>query len=395
MESELVNFIKKNNFLIFLIFFTPVLALAETIIDDYKKYDVTKTKFTLEKSAKDLSYPWALSFIDKTNVVITEKDGGLYKVDVLSGKKQKIKHNIPHIDYDGGGQGGLLDVYFNPSDGYTYFTYSHKSSKLTRSKQLSKKSSTAIARGRLIENEIKDFEILLIAKPEFLENRHYGSRIAIKGDDLFVSFGERGQGMISQDPSKHPGSIVRIKTDGAIPADNPRSIEKKDWLPEIYVIGVRNPQGIAVSPHDDEIYFSSHGPRGGDHIGEVEFGSNYGWKDIAWGGREYYGLGIGDSPFKDKYKRPLISWVPSMGISSIQFYEGKAFPEWQGDLLVASLNGESLIRLDVENNEIVAKEIIFNDKIGRIRDFKIDYNGNIYLISDSPKSYLWKLSKIL
>ena len=373
----------------------PVLVLAETSIEDYREYDVTKTKYTLEKSAKDLSYPWALSFIDKTNVVITEKDGGLYKVDVLSGKKQKIKHNIPHISYDGSGQGGLLDVYFNPSDGYTYFTYSHKSSKLTRSKQLSKKSSTAIARGRLIENEIKDFEILLIAKPEFLENRHYGSRIAIKGDDLFVSFGERGQGMISQDPSKHPGSIVRIKTDGAIPADNPRSIEKKDWLPEIYVIGVRNPQGIAVSPHDDEIYFSSHGPRGGDHIGEVEFGSNYGWKDIAWGGREYYGLGIGDSPFKDKYKRPLISWVPSMGISSIQFYEGKAFPEWQGDLLVASLNGESLIRLDVENNEIVAKEIIFNDKIGRIRDFKIDYNGNIYLISDSPKSYLWKLSKIL
>jgi glucose/arabinose dehydrogenase len=395
MVSELVNFIKKNNFFFFLIFLMPVLVLAETSIEDYREYDVTKTKYTLEKSAKDLSYPWALSFIDKTNVVITEKDGGLYKVDVLSGKKQKIKHNIPHISYDGSGQGGLLDVYFNPSDGYTYFTYSHKSSKLTRSKQLSKKSSTAIARGRLIENEIKDFEILLIAKPEFLENRHYGSRIAIKGDDLFVSFGERGQGMISQDPSKHPGSIVRIKTDGAIPADNPRSIEKKDWLPEIYVIGVRNPQGIAVSPHDDEIYFSSHGPRGGDHIGEVEFGSNYGWKDIAWGGREYYGLGIGDSPFKDKYKRPLISWVPSMGISSIQFYEGKAFPEWQGDLLVASLNGESLIRLDVENNEIVAKEIIFNDKIGRIRDFKIDYNGNIYLISDSPKSYLWKLSKIL
>ena len=97
MVSELVSFIKKNNFLIFLIFCTPVLVLAETIIDDYRRYDVTKTKFILEKSAKDLSYPWALSFIDKTNVVITEKDGGLYKVDVLSGKKQKIKHKIPHI----------------------------------------------------------------------------------------------------------------------------------------------------------------------------------------------------------------------------------------------------------------------------------------------------------
>ncbi len=382
-------------YLLLVLFLIPNVLLADASIEDYRKYNTTKTKFNLQKIAKGLEHPWALTFIDKKNIVVTEKDGGLYRINVLTGEKQKIKHNIQHIGYDGSGQGGLLDVYFNPSDGYIYFSYSHKSTKFDRSKQLSKKSSTAIARGKLIKNEIKNLEVLLIAKPEFLENRHYGSRIAIKGDDLFVSFGERGQGMISQDSSKHPGSIIRIKTDGAIPQDNPHFIENKDWLPEIYVIGVRNPQGIAISPHDDELYFSSHGPRGGDHIGEVEFGSNYGWKDIAWGGREYYGLGIGDSPFKDKYKRPLISWVPSMGISSIQFYEGRAFPEWQGDLLVASLNGESLIRLDVENNEIVAKEIIFNDKIGRIRDFKIDYNGNIYLISDSPKSYLWKLSKIL
>jgi len=200
------------------LFLIPNVLLADASIEDYRKYNTTKTRFNLEKVAKGLNHPWALTFIDKKNIVVTEKDGGLYRINVLTGEKQKIKHNIPHIGYDGGGQGGLLDVYFNPSDGYIYFTYSHKSSKLTRSKQLSKKSSTAIARGRLIENEIKDFEILLIAKPEFLENRHYGSRIAIKGDDLFVSFGERGQGMISQDPSKHPGSIIRIKTDGAIPA---------------------------------------------------------------------------------------------------------------------------------------------------------------------------------
>ena len=382
-------------YLLLVLFLIPNVLLADASIEDYRKYNTTKTKFNLQKIAKGLEHPWALTFIDKKNIVVTEKDGGLYRINVLTGEKQKIKHNIQHIGYDGSGQGGLLDVYFNPSDDYIYFSYSHKSTKLTRSKQLSKKSSTAIARGRLIGNEIKDLEVLLIAKPEFLENRHYGSRIAIKGDDLFASFGERGQGMISQDPSKHPGSIIRIKTDGEIPQDNPRFKEKKEWLPEIYVIGVRNPQGIAISPHDDEIYFSSHGPRGGDHIGEVQFGSNYGWKDIAWGGREYYGLGIGDASFKDKYKKPLISWVPSMGISSIQFYAGKTFPEWQGDLLVASLNGQSLIRLDLENSKIITKEIIFKDKIGRIRDFKIDYNGDIYLISDSSESYLWKLSKIL
>ncbi len=381
--------------LLFFLIFIPFFAKAEEVTEDYRKYSITESKFILEKSVSKFNYPWAISFIDKNNVVITEKDGGLYRLNLLSGEKLRINHDINHIGYDGSGQGGLLDVYFNPSDNYLYFTYSHKSSKLTRSKQLSKKSSTAIARGRLIKNEIKELEVLLIAKPEFLENRHYGSRIAIRGDDLFVSFGERGQGMIAQDASKHPGSIIRIKTDGEIPKDNPRFKGKKDWLPEIYLIGVRNPQGIAISPGNNKVYFSSHGPRGGDHIGEVEFASNYGWKDIAWGGREYYGLGIGDSAFNDKYKKPLISWVPSMGVSSIQFYEGEAFPEWQGDLLVVSLNGQSLIRLDIENNKIIAKEIIFKDKIGRIRDFKIDFDGNIYLISDSSKSFIWKLSKTI
>jgi len=214
-------------YFLLVLFLIPNILLADVSIEDYRKYDATKINFNLEKTAKGLNHPWALTFIDKKNIVVTEKDGGLYRINVLTGEKQKIKHNIQHIGYDGSGQGGLLDVYFNASDGYIYFSYSHKSTKLARSKQLSKKSSTAIARGKLIKNEIKNLEVLLIAKPEFLENRHYGSRIAIKGDDLFASFGERGQGMISQDASKHPGSIIRIKTDGAIPQDNPRFKEKK------------------------------------------------------------------------------------------------------------------------------------------------------------------------
>ncbi len=37
-------------------------------------------------------------------------------------------------------------------------------------------------------------------------------------------------------------------------------------------------------------------------FGEVEFASNYGWKDIAWGGKEYYGLGIEILVFDGKYK---------------------------------------------------------------------------------------------
>ena len=99
--------------------------------------------------------------------------------------------------------------------------------------------------------------------------------------------------MIAQDPSKHPGSIIRINTDGSVPKDNPVFVGYDGWLPEIFQIGVRNPQGITISPHDNKIYISQHGPRGGDNIGIVTFGGNFGWKDVAWGGTEYSGLKIG------------------------------------------------------------------------------------------------------
>ena len=82
-----------------------------------------------------------------------------------------------------------------------------------------------------------------------------------------------------------------------------------------------------------------------------------------------------------------------MAISSIQFYQGNTFPEWQGDLIISSLGGQSLIRLDFVDNQILGEEIIFKNKIGRIRDFEINKEGDIFLISDSPQSSLWKLTK--
>ena len=381
----------------FLIFLGVSTANSEENFSNYKKYSLTKTKFKLDKITKELDHPWALTFVDNKYLIVTEKNGGLLKINIDTGSKKPIKHAIKHTEYDGGSidysQGGLLDAYFNNQDGYIYFTYSHDFKELNKDGKPRKSWSTAIAKGKLSGDQIIDLEVLLIAEPKLSTNKHFGSRISIKNGMIFASFGERDQGMIAQDPTKHPGSIIRIRTNGEIPKDNPRFMGKDTWLPEIYTIGVRNPQGMTISPYDGEVYFSNHGPRGGDHIGKVKPGANYGWKDIAWGGTEYSGFSIGDVPFKKEYDKPVKTWVPSMAISSIQFYQGDEFPEWQGDLIVSSLNGKSLIRLDYENNVIVGEEIIFMNKIGRIRDFEIDAQGSIYLVSDSKKSYIWKLSK--
>ena len=98
----------------------------------------------------------------------------------------------------------------------------------------------------------------------------------------------------------------------------------------------------------------------------------------------------------------MLSWIPSIAPSNIQFYNGTMFEDWKGDLLVTSLKFRMLIKLEIENKKIVNEEIILRGckmhkepchNIGRIRDIEIDKSGGIYIITDEPKSSLWKISK--
>ena len=86
-------------------------------------------------------------------------------------------------------------------------------------------------------------------------------------------------------------------------------------------------------------------------------------------------------------------WVPSIAVSNIQFYDGEIFPDWKGDIIVASTGAKSLFKLRLRDNMIVDEEILFKNKIGRIRDLEIDAKGNVFLITDEKNSSLWKLTK--
>ena len=264
-------------FLISILYLSQVInAFADVKFSDYKNYKITKTNFQLDEISKDLNYPWGMTFIDDENLLITEKKSGrLVKINISTGEQFNIVHNLKILSY---GQGGLLDVLYH--DKYVYFSYTHNYE--------NKYSSTTIARGKLIDDTIKDLKILFSAEPKIKTDRHFGSRIAIKENYLFASIGERGGGMIAQDPTTHPGSIIRIYLDGSIPKDNPKFKNQPTWLPEIYQIGVRNPQGMTLSPFDNNIYISNHGAKGGDFIGTIKAGGNYGWKVIGWGRRKLF-----------------------------------------------------------------------------------------------------------
>ena len=339
--------------------------------------DIYASDINLEKIVDGLKKPWSLSFIDQQNFVFTEKLGKLYKLNLKDKEILEIKHNLSVLEV---GQGGLLDVLYD--DGQIYISYSENRGDW--------KTSTSVAKGKFNNDKIK-FKNIFRAEPPIDSAYHFGSRLVINDKYLFVTAGERGKGMIAQDASKHPGSIIRINLDGSIPNENPKFKNKAEWLPEIYQIGVRNPQGIALSPFDGKIYLTNHGARGGDWFGSANYGENYGWKILGWGGTNYNGTKIGPK-WKPGFTKAIKYWVPSIAVSAITIYKGKTFKEWNGDALIASLKDQSLRRIKFKDNKFISEKIIFKGNIGRIRDIKIHKEtGEIYMLSD--KGELWRMYK--
>jgi glucose/arabinose dehydrogenase len=63
------------------------------------------------------------------------------------------------------------------------------------------------------------------------------------------------------------------------------------------------------------------------------------------------------------------------------FYTGAAFPDWRGDMIVASLRGEQLVRLTLNGQQVAREETLISG-MGRIRDVRQGPEGIIYLAMD-------------
>ena len=163
------------------------------------------SEIQFEKIFDELNKPWSLSFINKENVIITEKTGRLLILNLKNKNINEIKHNLSLISL---GQGGLLDVLYR--DNTIYISYSENRGNW--------ETSTSVAKG-IFDKEKIVFKNIFRAEPPIDSGYHFGSRLVISGKHLYVTAGERGQGMIAQDGTKHPGSIIRIHLDGSIPKD--------------------------------------------------------------------------------------------------------------------------------------------------------------------------------
>jgi|FLYM01.1.fsa_nt_gi aldose sugar dehydrogenase len=310
---------------------------------------------------------WSIEFLDKNQILFSEKKGALKVLDLTTQKLKTIKNPPPSVEW---GQGGFLDIHLHPKfseNKILFFSYT---------KQVADSYTTAIASAKLEGDSLINFKEIFAANNPNRNGQHFGSRLVHDENDfLYFSVGDRGERNLAQQLDADQGKIHRINFDGSVPKDNPFTKDKKSRA-TIWSYGHRNPQGMVYDFKSKTLWVQEHGPRGGDEINRIEKGANYGWPEITYG-REYYGPKIGTTA-KEGMKQPVYHFTPSIAPSGLDLFNG--------DLYSGALKLTHLNQLKMSSDGKAIKEIRhLEDLKERIRDVKVGPDQKIYLSTDSGK----------
>jgi len=326
----------------------------------------------IERVGEAISHPWGMDAIDERTVLVTSRQGAIFKIDIPSSQTDEVR-GIP--DSVAIGQGGLLDVAVRNGDVYLCYTKEVAPYRYT----------TAIFKAHLENDHLIDGKDLFVSNHSSSAGYHFGCRLVISDEQLYASLGDRGDRINAQMPDNHAGSIIRISLTGAA-----INSAQDDWLPEIHSIGHRNPQGMTLMPNG-ELWAHEHGPQGGDEINVIQRGSNYGWPVVSYG-EEYGGGEIGLNYSPAGYVDPIWTWIPSIAPSGMSFYSGDMFPEIKGSLLVGSLKFRRIYSVVLNEKQQPISESIWLDKeLGRIRDIAVMKDGSILVLNDQVDGGLYRI----
>lgn len=331
--------------------------------------------------------PWAAAFIPGTQMLFVTEKAGSAKIVNTANDRQLDVTGFPAVDY--GGQGGLGDVAFLPSESDNsvgtrtiYLTWAEAGDGDTR--------GAALGRGQLVcaqatACQIEGLEIIWRQAPKVTGRGHYSHRIAFSpdGEHIFLASGERQKMEPSQDEQSHLGKIVRLELDGTPAGDG--AIDGA--LPEIWSMGHRNILGMDFDAQG-RLWEVEHGPAGGDELNLVQKGANYGWP-LRSNGEHYDGGAITDHSADDGFAKAAIGWTPVIAPGSMTFYTGDLFDGLAGNLLIAGLKSQAIVRVAIDGE--TATETARYDMGARIREIVEGPDGALWVLEDGEGGRLLEL----
>lgn len=324
----------------------------------------SKPNVEVETVAGGLETPWAIAFAPDGRIFITERPG---RIRII--KEGKLQREAwMEVDAYEVSEAGLMGLALDPGfsrNRFVYAAYTYRDNSGRLKNRLARLREEAATGKGMMDKVLVDG----VAG----NNNHNGGRVKFGPDGkLYWTMGDAQNTRLSQDLSSLNGKILRLNPDGTIPSDNPLGKSL------VYSYGHRNPQGLAWQPGTGRLYATEHGPSGlldccRDEVNLIEPGKNYGWPVIR-----------GDQT-QDGMVAPILhsgenaTWAPG----------GAAFVTrgaWAGSLLFTGLRGQSLYRLVLDAGDprkVIAFEVFFGRRFGRLRDVTEGPDGKIYILTSN------------
>ena len=281
------------------------------------------------------------------------------------------------------GERGLLGVAFDPNfsaNNFVYLYYTTSTSPVhNRVSRFTANGDVAVAGS---ETVLLDLDNLSSA------TNHNGGAIHFGPDGkLYIGVGENANGSNAQTLGNLLGTMLRINTDGTIPADNPFVNTATGVNRAIWALGLRNPYTFAFQPGTGRLFIDDVGQSTWEEIDDGVVGSNYGWP-------------ITEGPTTDpRFRSPIFSYghgtssTTGCAIIGGAFYNPAAnqFPaSYVGKYFFADLCSGWIRLLDPSNNS--ASD--FASGIATPVGLALGPDGCLYYLAQGNGGQVFKISAI-
>ena len=260
-------------------------------------------------------------------------------------------------------------------------------------------ATTALSRARWDGARLVDLELLFEAKAWSSTADTINAPLQFLPDGtLLLGVSQRQEPDFSRQLDSHTGKILHLNDDGSAAPGNPYTA-RAGALPEIHAIGMRAVMDFAVHPESGAVWLLQSGPPGSDEVAVLQPGVDYGWP-IAGTGRDDEKQLMERLPWVEGAVRPEVAWQPPVMASSVLFYTGSAFPDWQHNLFVSALQlgrvpGTGHLQR-VAFNELgeTRREMLFSELKQPLRQVVQGPDDLLYLLTDGRDGALLRLEPV-
>ncbi|WP_157240232.1 PQQ-dependent sugar dehydrogenase [Catenuloplanes japonicus] len=296
-----------------------------------------------------LAAPWGLTFLPDASALVSERITGEIKRIPAEGGAATTVGVVP--DVVASAEGGLLGIVASPDFATDRTVYAAVSG-ATENQIVALRIGAdfrSLTRERVLLGGITTAD------------RHHGGRLAIGPDGhLWIGTGDAFAPENAADDTSLNGKILRLRTDGTVPDDNPTPGSP------IFSSGHRNVQGITFGP-DGTAYASELGHRTWDEVNVLRAGRDYGWPET-------------EGVQGDTGEKPIWTVHPDDASPSGMAYAA-------GSLWIGALGGQRLWQLPVGGDAEAVPH--YRDTYGRIRTVEVAPDGALWLITSNTDRATW------